>query len=202
VGRGAGKGDLGTSVSGRCWFSVLGPVRAWRGSAEVSLGSPQQKAVLAALLLRAGRQVPLYELVEALWGAEPPEAARQGIRADVCGLRRVLSAGDGPPLIDSAGTGYLIRVAPDELDLAEFRQRLAAAEAARQAGDPAGAAAELRPALALWKGEALAGLPGRHAEVQRTNLGKLRLTALATLLTIEIEQGAAGVAAAELTTLV
>src|SRR5262249_21127210 len=83
-----------------------------------------------------------------------------------------------------------------------FRQRVAAAEAARQAGDLAGAAAELRPALALWKGEALAGLPGRHAEVQRTNLGKLRLTALATLLTIEIEQGAAGVAAAELTTLV
>ena len=182
-------------------FSVLGPVRAWRGSAEVSLGSPQQKAVLAALLLRAERQVPLPELVEALWGAEPPDSAGQVVRTYVYRLRRALNGGDGVPVIDSVGTGYLIHLAPDELDAAQFRRRVAAAEAARRGGDPAGAAEELRQALALWQGDALAGLPGRYAEAQRAGLDKLRLTALATLLTFEVERDASG-AAAELAAVV
>src|SRR5262249_25009837 len=133
-------GVVGASVSERCWFSVLGPVRAWRGPAEGRLGSPQQKAVLAALLLRAGRQVPLSELVEGLWGGEPPDSAGQVVRTYVYRLRRALDGGDWAPVIDSAGTGYLIRVSPDEVDVAEFRRRVVAAEAARHAGDPGGAA--------------------------------------------------------------
>ncbi|RDI69286.1 hypothetical protein DFR76_101824 [Nocardia pseudobrasiliensis] len=36
------------------WFEVLGPVRAWRGGVEVDLGSPQQRAVAAMLLLDGG----------------------------------------------------------------------------------------------------------------------------------------------------
>jgi DNA-binding SARP family transcriptional activator len=192
---------VGSDVSKRRRFNVLGPVRAWRGSAEVSLGSPQQKAVLAALLLRSGRQVPLSELVEALWGAEPPDSAGQVVRTYVYRLRRALAGGDGTPVIDSVGTGYLMHLTPDELDVAQFRQRLAAADAARRGGEPAAAAEELRQALALWQGDALAGLPGRYAEAQRAGLDKLRLAALATLLTLEVERDAAG-AAAELAALV
>ena len=188
-------------MSERRRFSVLGPVRAWRGSAEVSLGSPQQKAVLAALLLRAERQVSLSELVEALWGAEPPDSAGQVVRTYVYRLRRALDGGDGVPVIDSVGTGYLMHLAPDELDAAQFRRRVAAAEEARRGGDLAGAAEELRQALALWQGDALAGLPGRYAEAQRAGLDKLRLTALATLLTFEVERDASG-AAAELAAVV
>jgi DNA-binding SARP family transcriptional activator len=188
-------------VNERRRFSLLGPVRAWRGATEVSLGSPQQKAVLAALLLRAKRQVPLSELVEALWGAEPPDSAGQVVRTYVYRLRRALDGGDGVPVIDSVGTGYLMHLAPDELDAEQFRRRVAAAEEARRGGDPAGAAEELRQALALWQGDALAGLPGRYAEAQRAGLDKLRLTALATLLAFEVERDASG-AAAELAAVV
>jgi DNA-binding SARP family transcriptional activator len=189
-------------VTDRRWFSVLGPVRAWRGRTEIGLGSPQQKAVLAALLLRAGSQVPLHQLIDALWSDEPPSSAGQVIRTYVYRLRRVLTADGEPPVIDSAGTGYLIHLPDGELDLAEFRQRAAAAEAARGVGDLSTAGDELRHALALWKGEALAGLPGQYAEQQRTSLAKLQLNALEGLLAIEVELGALGPAIAELITVV
>ncbi|MEU0217484.1 hypothetical protein ABZ281_21225, partial [Streptomyces sp. NPDC006265] len=55
-------------------FSVLGPVRAWRGDEPVTTGSPQQRALLAALLLREGRTATAAELIDALWGEEPPSA--------------------------------------------------------------------------------------------------------------------------------
>lgn len=49
-------------------FSVLGPLRGWRDDREMALGSPQQRVVLAALLLRRGRTVTIAELVDAVWG--------------------------------------------------------------------------------------------------------------------------------------
>ncbi|GAA5008971.1 hypothetical protein GCM10025734_51740 [Kitasatospora paranensis] len=59
-------------------FQVLGPVQAWRGEAPLALGSPQQQAVLVALLLNRGRPVSTQELVDGLWG---PASAAGGRRA-------------------------------------------------------------------------------------------------------------------------
>lgn len=74
-------------------FTVLGPVRAWRGEQEVDVGSPQQRAVLAALLLRRGRPVMLGELLDAVWGEEPPTAAVSVVRTYVSRLRKGLEPG-------------------------------------------------------------------------------------------------------------
>src|SRR5260221_678116 len=53
-------------------FSVLGPVRGWRADAEIDLGAPQQRALLALLLVRAGQPVPLTGIVDALWSTGAP----------------------------------------------------------------------------------------------------------------------------------
>lgn len=50
-------------------FELLGPAGGWRDGTELDLGSPQQRTVLAMLLLARGRQVPLDSLIDGLWGA-------------------------------------------------------------------------------------------------------------------------------------
>ncbi|MHA4820344.1 AfsR/SARP family transcriptional regulator, partial [Streptomyces aculeolatus] len=56
-------------------FAVLGPVRAWRGEESLPVGTPQQRAMLAALLLRGGRTATAQELVDGIWGEDPPPRA-------------------------------------------------------------------------------------------------------------------------------
>src|ERR1700748_475455 len=56
-------------------FSVLGPVRAWRGPVELKVGPNQQRAVLALLLVRANQLVPVEDIMELLWEENPPTSA-------------------------------------------------------------------------------------------------------------------------------
>src|SRR5215475_11502087 len=56
-------------------FSLLGPVRAWRGPAELDLGPNQQRAVLALLLVRANQLVTIDDLIDLLWEQNPPGSA-------------------------------------------------------------------------------------------------------------------------------
>ena len=74
-------------------FAVLGPIRAWAGEDEVPLGSPQQRAVLAALLLRRGQAVGITELVDAVWGADQPVEPVALIRTYVSRLRKACLTG-------------------------------------------------------------------------------------------------------------
>jgi DNA-binding SARP family transcriptional activator len=185
-------------------FAVLGPVRAWSGDTELDLGAPQQRAVLAVLLLADGRQVSLGALVDALWGPEPPKAAVGTVRTYVSRLRHLLAAGaaeGAPELIESAGDGYALHLRPAALDLNLFLRWTAQAQEARGAANLAQAAVFLQDALALWRGAALAGLPGEYAESQRTRLTELQMAAVEERLALDIELGGHVAAAAELRTL-
>ena len=182
-------------------FEVLGPVRAWRGETELDLGTPQQRAVLAMLLLAEGRQVPTSALVDALWGFEPPKAAVGTLRTYISRLRQGLAVGGGDAVIESAGAGYMLPAPSSAVDLSLFLDCTAQARAVRGAGETAQAAVFLRDALGLWKGEPLAGVPGEYAESQRARLTELHLAAFEDLLALEIELGGHVAAAAELRTL-
>ncbi len=182
-------------------FAVLGPVRAWHAETELNLGSPQQRAVLAVLLLAEGRQVPASALVDALWGDEPPKAATGTVRTYISHLRRCLRTsvdGAGQEVIESAGAGYALPVAPAAVDLGRFLQWTGQARAARGAADAPQAVKFLRDALGLWTGEPLAGLPGDYAGRQRARLTELRLAAVEDRLALDIELGGHVAAAAEL----
>ncbi|MFE7858584.1 BTAD domain-containing putative transcriptional regulator, partial [Streptomyces sp. NPDC057403] len=183
--------DTSAMVSFR--FSLLGPLRAWRQDAELALGPPQQRAVLALLLLRRGRTVGVGELVDALWGADPPAAAVSVLRTYVSRLRGLLEPdgrGDGSPrLLLTLGDGYALRADAVVSDLERFEGLVARAGARQAEGDDPAAVELLRTALGLWEGTPLAGVPGPGAETERRRLEERRLAALETRLRIELDLG-------------
>ncbi|MFI2190452.1 AfsR/SARP family transcriptional regulator [Streptomyces sioyaensis] len=186
----------------RLRFTVLGPVRAWRGATPLAAGSPQQRALLAVLLLRGGRTATAPELVDALWGDEPPHAALAALRTYASRLRKAL--GDDSEALVSEFGGYAIRpVNGRALDLDHDRaeQYAAEAEKAKASGDRGRARELLESALALWDGEPLAGLAGPYAETQRTRLDEWRLSLTETRLELILESGRHTDVVSELTAL-
>jgi DNA-binding SARP family transcriptional activator len=191
---GPGRGLVagGTVLASELRFELLGPVRAWRGPAELELGSPQQRAVLAALLLARGRHVSLEALIEALWGERPPRAAAGTLRTYVSRLRRCLDPGTGQPgqaVIKLVGDGYSLQLGPAVLDLGVFEDLVRQARAARRGADPAQAAGLFRDALALWQGVPLSGITGPYADSQRGRLCELQAAAAEDGLAMDIESG-------------
>ncbi|GIJ76935.1 DNA-binding transcriptional activator of the SARP family [Micromonospora phaseoli] len=137
-------------------FDLLGPLTVYRDGQPLDLGSVKQRLLLAFLLARPGEAVLADELVNALWGDQPPASAGANIRTYVRGLRQAL---DHDGRIVTTPGGYLLRLAPDERDLDRFDAAAGRGRDALASGDPERAEADLAEALALWRGPALAGLP-------------------------------------------
>ncbi len=157
---------------------VLGPVTAWYGQEELRVGQPRQQAVLGILAMRANRVISRGELVDAVWGQDPPASAEGGIYTYVAGLRRIIeptrsARGPGRVLV-SSGAGYVLHLVPGQPDAVTFEQQLARARQLRKNGDPVAAVDELERALGLWRGVAFAGVPGPFAETERVRLAELR----------------------------
>jgi DNA-binding SARP family transcriptional activator len=173
-------------------FGILGPLEVWDGQRRVALGGPQQRALLAALLLQANRVVSVDRLVDRLWGEDPPAAARSLLQGCVAQLRRSLRAGGAgrPPLVTRA-PGYLIEVGPGELDLDRFEELAAAAARALAGGaatDVSRAGALLREALSVWRGPALADLPTDRLRAEVAALAERRLSVLEDRIDIDLRR--------------
>ncbi|NUT35377.1 MAG: AAA family ATPase [Hamadaea sp.] len=115
-------------------ISLLGPleVRSADG-APVDLGGVRLRRLLIRLALDPARPVPVSALVDAVWATDVPANAANALQALVSRLRRA-----GVP-VDATPGGYLLRVAPEEVDAVRFERFAAAGDAAA--------------AVALWRGE-------------------------------------------------
>ena len=183
-------------------FRILGPLVVEDGSTTVALGGHRQKAVLARLLVDAGRPVPTDVLIEDVWDGRPPPTAAKTLHKYVSELRRALGA-TGSTALCTAGRGYVVDVDPARLDARRFEHEAKAAHAMASSGDPAGCARLGRAALARWRGDVLADFPDcGFAWPLRTCLGELRLALTEQCLAAEIELGHATQASAELAALV
>ena len=159
-------------------FGLLGLLEVRRGDVLMPLAAGRQRALLAALLLRAGRVVPTGELIEVLWDGQPPPTAQAGLYNYVCRLRRTLADCQHEQIV-ACPQGYLIRVGHDALDVTKFEVLLGEARTAARQGAWQVAAEQARAALALWRGEPLADT-GSHMLLLRETprLIELRLQAL------------------------
>src|SRR5688500_15687493 len=98
-------------------YGVLGPLRVRRGSLNLDIGTPKQRAFLSLLLLHRNTSVPVDRIVDELWESDPPGSAIANIRSYANRMRRILTAeGMCPEPAWHAG-GYLLDVAEDHLDL-------------------------------------------------------------------------------------
>jgi DNA-binding SARP family transcriptional activator len=161
----------------------------------VDLGGPKQRALLAVLLLQAGRAVSTDRLIDALWGEEPPRTAPTSLQNLVSQLRKLL----GPDLVVTKPPGYLLRMEPSQLDARRAEALFDEAKAA-----PASErAAKLRDALALWRGPPLEEFGYEaFAQGEIARLEELRLTLLEERLDADIGAGDAGKLVGELEALV
>jgi predicted ATPase/DNA-binding SARP family transcriptional activator/class 3 adenylate cyclase len=174
----------GTSA---CEVRVLGPVQVVRAGGEVGLGGPRPRAVLALLVLEAGRVVPAGRLVEEVWRGSPPPGAAKTLRSYVSRLRALL---DPDATLAARGGGYVLGLDPDRVDAVRFEQLARAGQAALGAGEAAEAAGRFRRALGLWRGRALADV----CEVEplareAARLEELRLAAVEGRIEADIALG-------------
>jgi DNA-binding SARP family transcriptional activator len=183
---------------------VLGPVRAWRGDVEIDLGAPRQRAVLAVLASNANRAVSRTELIDSLWGEHAPASAEGSVHTYVAGLRRALEpdrTNRAPSqVLASVGSGYVLRLADDQVDLTAFESHLAAMREA--AADPRTALEHVDAAIALWRGAPLSGIPGPFSELERTRLAELYLGAVEHRAALMLRTGRATDVVAELSRVV
>jgi predicted ATPase/DNA-binding SARP family transcriptional activator len=179
---------------------LLGPVAAVRDGDEVALGGPKQRAVLALLLLEAGRVVPAGRLVEAVWRGRPPPGAAKTLQSYVSRLRAALEP--DVVLMARAG-GYVIDAGPVVVDAGRFEGLVAAGRAALGQGEAAAAGERFTGALSLWRGRALADVcEVEPLALEAARLEELRLAAVEGRVEADIELGRHAEVTGELESLV
>jgi DNA-binding SARP family transcriptional activator len=170
-------------------FGLLGPLAAWRDNDPIALGSPQQQAVLAVLLVRRGKFVSADALVDALWPDEPPENALQTVRTYVSRLRKLFAGSSDSPL-QSEHAGYRLPVDAGETDSERFEALARQGRTALSEGDADDAEALITAALSLIRGRPLEGLEDFEAvRFERERLAELRLLVDDDLVEARLEQG-------------
>src|SRR5262245_37822131 len=182
-GRAALSSRDGSPYSRPMRFKVLGPLEVTDGRGPIALGGPRQRAVLAQLIIHANELVPADGLIDGTWGETPPDASRSTLFSYISHLRKAI----GPERIDSRGHGYVLRVAPDELDSDRFERLL---DEGRRLGGSGQAAAVFREALDLWTGPAFGDLsaePSLDAEIAR--LTELRYQAVEGRIAADLGEG-------------
>jgi peptide/nickel transport system substrate-binding protein len=135
-------------------FGVLGPVVVRRDGAELALGGPKPRALLAVLLLHANQPVTRDALIDALWGERAPATAKHTLDNYVSRLRTII----GRDRLVTVRPGYMLRVEPGELDLERFEHLEGQGRRELASGAFDRASETLGTALSLWRGSALADL--------------------------------------------
>ena len=185
---------------------MLGPLEVRGEHGPVSLGTPQQRALLAVLLLNANEVVSRDRLIDELWGESPPETAAKLVQVYVSRLRKALEpdrASGGSDVLVTQTPGYLLTVGPDELDISRFELLAEAGQEALSRGAAGEAADLLREALALWRGPALADFVFESfAEAEVGRLEELQLAALEGRIHADLALGREAAVLGELEALV
>ncbi|WP_199487679.1 BTAD domain-containing putative transcriptional regulator [Actinomadura spongiicola] len=175
-------------------FGVLGPVAVWVDGADVPVGGPTVRALLAMLVLEAGRVVTHERLIDGLYGEEPPSGAANALQSQVSRLRRVLRDADpgGHVVVEGLPAGYRILVEAEEVDVHRFERLAMDGRRAAAEGRHGAAGALFEEALGLWRGAALADVAAPFARTRAVRLEEERAAVVEDLAAARLADGDAG----------
>lgn len=137
-------------------FQILGPLAVIHEGIDITPSAPKVRQLLAFLLIRCGTLVTATELIDELWGYKPPASAMTTVQTYVYKIRREVLHDAAVARLHSRPPGYVLEVAPQAGDMAEFERLVSRGRAALARREFRQAATALRRALALWRGPALA----------------------------------------------
>ncbi|MFJ8545480.1 AfsR/SARP family transcriptional regulator [Streptomyces sp. NPDC093586] len=174
----------------RLEFRMLGPLEVRFGDAQVPLGGPRHRTILALLLLSPGRVVPVDSLIDSVWNEHPPATARTQVSICIAALRKAFkTAGCPEEVIVTTHPGYLLRPDRHTLDTAEFTGLVARAEAAVRDERLPEASRAYADALRLWRGRPLSGVMGLRVEDEARRLEELRLNTFEDATAVRLQLG-------------
>ena len=174
-------------------FSLLGPLEVTDGEQPITVGGGNRRGLLALLLLNANEVVSGERLIDELWGERPPATAAKSLHVYVSQLRKELACGGAGPngsVLLTRGSGYIVQLSPDELDVLRFQKLVGDGRRALDDGRAESAAQRLRDALALWRGPALSDF--RYESFAQRYISRLeeeRLSALETRIEADLALG-------------
>ncbi len=174
-------------------FNILGPLRVEDPLGEIALPGLKERTLLCVLLARANQVVSVDELVEGLWGDEPPPTAEKSLQAHVVRLRDALEPqrvrGTPGTLIYTVGPGYVLRCDPDAVDAHRFEGLAREGHAALSAGAASTATRLISQALELWNGQPYGDLEANALDGDRTRLIELERSAREDLAQARLDLG-------------
>ena len=177
-------------------FRLLGPLEVSVGGRDVTPTRPKQRALLALLLLRANEVLATDEMIDALWGEQPPATAPTVLQGHVSALRKLL----GSDTIETRPPATCCACRPIRVTLDASKSwsawRCREPDAARRA--------ELhRTALDLFRGEPLSDLRYETFVVEESRrIEEARLASLEERIEAELDLGHGAELVAELERLV
>jgi predicted ATPase/DNA-binding SARP family transcriptional activator len=164
-------------------FRILGLVEVVDEERSLVLGGPKPRALLAHLVIEAGRPVSRERLIDELWGDDPPATVQDSLNVHVAKLRQAVGT-----RLRTTSSGYVLDALPVEIDAVRFEERLSAARSQRD--DPASIAPALADALAIWRGPVFGGLAvGPTAAAAGARLEELRAAALEARVEADLALG-------------
>lgn len=176
-------------------IGVLGPLEIRTDDGVViEVSGSRLRALFIALALESGRAVPKTQLVDWIWGEQPPSDAANALQALVSRLRRALPDGS----LDVQPGGYRLAVDPAAIDAVRFEQLLDQA----RGGTDAQRSPLLRAALELWRGAPMQDVDAQDSaavDAVVTRFEGLRLAAAEDRYEAEIRLGQGPELVAELT---
>jgi DNA-binding SARP family transcriptional activator len=163
-------------------FKLLGPLSVLSDDRDITPSAPKLREILALLIVRANQRVSMTDLVDELWGAQPPRSAQVTVQTYIHRLRKTMflnEPAEPPAALHTTWQGYRLEIAADAVDKCRFENMVQRGSAALENGVPQQATELLSHALQLWRGPAMGDVEtGELLTAYAARLEESRLRAL------------------------